>query len=114
MLSMLKLVLIWKLSREWLLWTGYARCRLTAKETPIASCEVIVVDVIYRIAVQGIFVGIIIKAGAASLKVTDLLFAFLFCKKINQENSCPSSLAVCCLLISIMKFSEHSNIYLDL
>ena len=83
MLSMLKLVLIWKLSREWLLWTGYASCRLTAKETPVASCEVMVVDVIYRIAVQGIFVGIIIKAGAASLKVTDLLFAFLFCKKIN-------------------------------
>ena len=68
----------------------------------------------HRIAVQGIFVGIIIKAGAASLKVTDLLFAFLFCKKINLENPCPSSLAVCCLLISIMKFSEHSNIYLDL
>ena len=73
-----------------------------------------VVDVIYRIAVQRIFVGIIIKAGTASLKVTDLLFAFLFCKKINQENSCPCSLAVCYLLISIMKFSEHSNIYLDL
>ena len=48
-------------------------CRLTTKETPIASCEVMVVDVIYRIAVQGIFVGIVIKAGVASLKVTDLL-----------------------------------------
>ena len=68
-----------------------------------------VVDVIYRIAIQGIFVGIIIiEAGAASLKVTDLLFVFLFCKKINQENCCPWSLAVCCLLISIMKFSEHN------
>ena len=78
MLSMLKLVLIWKLSREWLLWTKYTSCRLTAEETPIASCQVMVVDVIYRIAVQGIFVGIIIKAGAASLKVTDLLFALLF------------------------------------
>ena len=78
MLSMLKLVLIWKLSREWLLWTKYTSCRLTAEETPIASCQVMVVDMIYRIAVQGIFVGIIIKAGAASLKVTDLLFALLF------------------------------------
>ena len=41
------------------------------------------VDVIYRIADQGIFVGFIIKAGAASLKVTDLdlLFAFPCCKK---------------------------------
>ena len=39
------------------------------------------VDVIYRIADHGIFVGIIIKAGAASLKVTDLLYAFPFCKK---------------------------------
>ena len=47
----------------------------------MASCKVTVVDVIYRIAVQGIFEGIIIKAGAASLKVTDLLFAFPFCKK---------------------------------
>ena len=83
-------------------------CRLTTKETPIASCEVMVVDVIYRIAVQGIFVGIIIKAGVASLKVTDLLFAFPFCKNINQENFCPCSLAVCRLLISIIKFSERN------
>ena len=36
-----------------------------------------VVDLIYRIAVQGIFVGIIIKAGAASLKVT-----FIYIMKI--------------------------------
>ena len=43
------------------------------------------VDVIYRIADQGIFVGIIIKAGAASLKVTDLLFAFPFCKKKTRK-----------------------------
>ena len=35
----------------------------------------------HRIAVQGIFVGIIIKASGASLRVTDLLFAFAFCKK---------------------------------
>ena len=42
-------------------------------------CEVL--DEKYRIAVQGIFVGIIIKAGGASVKVTDLLFAFAFCKK---------------------------------
>ena len=35
----------------------------------------------YRIADQGIFVGVIAKASAASLKVTDLLFAFAFCKK---------------------------------
>ena len=35
----------------------------------------------HRIAVQGIFVGIIIKAGGASVKVTDLLFLFAFCKK---------------------------------
>ena len=89
---------------------GVRKRRLTAKETPIASCEVMVVDVIYRIAVQRIFVGVIIKAGAASLKVTDLLFAFLFCKKINQENCCPCLLAVCCLLISIMKFSKHSQL----
>ena len=43
--------------------------------------KVMLVDEIYRIADQGFFVGIIIKAGAASLKVTDLLFAFPCCKK---------------------------------
>ena len=51
---------------------GVRKPRLTAKETSIANCEV--VGEKYRIAVQGIFVG-------ASLKVTDLLFAFAFCKK---------------------------------
>ena len=33
------------------------------------------------IAVQGIFVGVIIKASGATLKVTDLLFSFAFWKK---------------------------------
>ena len=55
------------------------RRKLIAKETSIANCEVL--DEKHRIAVQGIFVGIIIKAGGASLKVTDLLFSFPFCKK---------------------------------
>ena len=58
---------------------GVRKRRLTAKETSIANCEVL--DEKYRIAVQGIFVGIILKAVGASLKVTDLLFAFAFCKK---------------------------------
>ena len=58
---------------------GVRRRRLTAKETSIANCEVS--DEKHRIAFQGIFVGIIIKAGGTSLKVTDLLFAFAFCKK---------------------------------
>ena len=58
---------------------GISKRRLTTKETSIASCEVF--DVIHRIAVQGIFEGIIIKASAASLKVTDLFFAFALCKK---------------------------------
>ena len=35
--------------------------RLAAKETSIANCEVL--DEEYRIAVQGIFVGIIMKDG---------------------------------------------------
>ena len=35
----------------------------------------------FCIAVKGIFVGIILKASAASLKVTDLLFSFAFCKQ---------------------------------
>ena len=40
---------------------GVRKRRLTSKETSIANCEVL--DEKYRIAVQGIFVGIIIKAG---------------------------------------------------
>ena len=52
---------------------GVRKRRLTAaKETSIANCEVL--DEKYRIAVQGIFVGIIIKAGGASVKVTDLFY----------------------------------------
>ena len=59
---------------------GVRKWRLIAKETSIANCEVL--DEKHRmIAVQGIFVGIIIKASGATLKVTDLLFAFAFCKK---------------------------------
>ena len=58
---------------------GVRKWRLTAKETSITNCEVL--DEKYRIAVQGIFVGIMIKASGASLEVTDLLFAFNFCKK---------------------------------
>ena len=40
---------------------GVRKRRLIAKETSIAKCEVL--DEKYRIAVQGIFVGVIIKAG---------------------------------------------------
>ena len=58
---------------------GVHKRRLTAKETLITNCEVL--DKKYRIAVQGIFVGIIIKAGGASLKVTDMLCAFAYCEK---------------------------------
>ena len=65
---------------------GVRKRRLTAKETSIANCEVL--DEKYRIAVQGIFVGIIKKASGAGLK-------------IKQESWCPRSLTVCCLLISI-------------
>ena len=57
---------------------GVRKWRLTAKETTI-NCEVL--DEKYCIAVQRIFVSVIITAGGASLKVTDLLFAFAFCKK---------------------------------
>ena len=76
-----------------------AHCSLLiAKETSIANCEVL--DEKHRIAVQGIFVGIyIIKAGGASVKVTDLLFAFTFCKKQTRKTGVLARLAVCCLLI---------------
>ena len=59
---------------------GVRKRRLIAKETSIANCEVL--DEKHRmVAVQVIFVGIIIKASGAILKVTDFLFAFAFCKK---------------------------------
>ena len=69
------------------------------------------VDVIYRIADQGIFVGIIIKAGAASLKVADLLFAFPFEKKNKPAklSSLLFGLFGCWLFVNFhMKFSEHN------
>ena len=60
--------------------SGVRKRRLIAEETSIANCEVL--DEKHRmIAVQGIFVGIIIKASGVTLKVTDLLFAFAFCEK---------------------------------
>ena len=65
---------------------GVRKRRLIAKETSIANCEVL--DEKHRIAVQGIFVGIIIKAGDASVKVTDLMFAFAFCKKQTRKLVC--------------------------
>ena len=75
---------------------GVRKRRLTAKETSIANCEVL--DEKHRIAVQGIFVGIIIKAGD-SVKVSDLMFAFAFCKKQIKPGKLVSSLvwlfAVC-------------------
>ena len=55
---------------------GVRKRRLITKEISIANCGVL--DEKHLIAVQGIFVGIIIKAGGASVKVTDLLFAFAF------------------------------------
>ena len=59
---------------------GVRNRRLTAKETSVANCKVL--DQKYRMSIQGNFsVGIIIKAGGASLKGTDLMFAFAFCKK---------------------------------
>ena len=62
---------------------GVHKRRLIAKETSIANCEVL--DEKHCMAVQGIFVGIIVKAGGASVKVTDLLFAFVFCKKRTRK-----------------------------
>ena len=70
---------------------------LFSKETSIANCEVL--DEKHRIAFQGIFVGIIIKAGGASVQVTDLL-AFAFCKKMNKPGKLVSSLVGCLLFVN--------------
>ena len=51
-----------------------------------ANCEVLD-EKHHMIAVQGIFVCIIIKASGATLKVTDLLFAFAFCKKKQTKKN---------------------------
>ena len=53
--------------------------RVIAKETSITNSEVL--DEKHCFTVQGIFEGIIIKAGGAGVNVTDLLFAFDFCQK---------------------------------
>ena len=59
---------------------GVRKRRLTAKETSIANCELL--DEKHRIAVQGIFVGIIIKTSGASLKVLNRFVVCLrFCYK---------------------------------
>ena len=104
-LSILKVVSFESLAGNDFL-NGVRKRRLIAKETSIANCEVL--DEKHRSLYKEFFVGIIIKAGGASFEVTDLLFVFAFCKKINQENWCPRSLAVCSLFISINKFSEPS------
>ena len=90
---------------------GVRKRRLLAKETSIASCEVL--DEKHRIAVQGIYadlhktnVVIIIKAGGASVKETDLLFAFAFCKKQTRKTGVLARLAVCCLSILINLASQ--------
>ena len=59
---------------------GVRKGRLTAKKTSIANCEVL--DEKYRIAVQGIFVDIIIKAGDASLKAVSYTHLTLPTKRI--------------------------------
>ena len=84
---------------------GVRKRRLTAKETSIANCEVL--DEKYRIAVQGIFVGIIIKAGGASVKVTDLLFAFAFCKKQTRKTAVLARLAVCRLRFRLINLASQ-------
>ena len=66
---------------------GVRKRRLTAKETSIANCEVL--DEKYRIAVQGIFVGIIIKA---------CCLPSLFVK--NKPGKLVSSLVGCLLFVN--------------
>ena len=66
---------------------GVGKRRFTEKKTSIANCEVL--DEKYRIAAQGIFVGII-------KKVTDWLFAFAFVK--NKPGKLLSSFVGCLLL----------------
>ena len=76
---------------------GVHKRRLTAKETLITNCEVL--DKKYRIAVQGIFVGIIIKASGTSLKVTDFLFAFAYSKK-KKPGKLVSLLVGCLMFVN--------------
>ena len=76
--------------------SGVRKRRLIAEETSVANCEVL--DEKHRmIAVQGIFVGIIIKASGDTLKVTELLFAFVF---VKTKPGKPVSWLVSCLLFA--------------
>ena len=72
-----KTVFIWKFTSL----NGVLKRRLTAKGTSVTNCEVLqlVLDEKYRIAVQRIFCRHYYTLGA--LVLTDLLFAFAFCKK---------------------------------
>ena len=85
---------------------GVRKRRLTAKETSIsiASCEVL--DEKYRIAVEGIFVGIIIKAGG--LREQTGCLPSLFVK--YKPGKLVSSLFGCLLLflkIYVLKIGEN-------
>ena len=106
---------------------GARKWRLTAKENSIASCEVL--DKKHRITVQGIFIGIIIKASGASLKVTDLLFAFASSvknKAIKETNQRGTTKCVCNIVFrflyrsvehaisSVVSSFQSDNIYMDL
>ena len=81
---------------------GVRKLRLTAKETSIANCEVL--DENITSLFKKFFVGIIIiiiiiiKASGASLKVTDLLFAFAFCE--NKPGKLVSFLIGCLLFVN--------------
>ena len=79
---------------------GVRKRRLTAKETSIANCQVL--DEKYRIAVQGIFVGIIIKTTGASLKVLKKLVCRRFLLK-NKPGKLVSSLVGCLLFVNFDK-----------
>ena len=77
---------------------GIHKRRLIPKETSIANCEVLDAGkALHRCS------------GGASVKVTDLLFAFAFCKKETRKTGLLARLAVCLFFaISINKFSEPS------
>ena len=83
---------------------GVRKRRLTAKETSIANCEVL--DEKYRIAVQGIFVGIIIKAGGLRLPTGCLPSLFAKYKPGKLVSSLVGYLLLS-LKIYVLKIGEN-------
>ena len=75
---------------------GIRKRRLIAKETSIANCGVLDTGKALHRCSSG-----------ASVKVTDLLFAFAFCKKQTRKTAVLTRLAVCRLRFRLINLASQ-------